>query len=670
MFEPDATDFNGIGAIGGLGLEPAAGAIPLTGTNDQLTGGMGLEVLAVPTLGAENYDTTVWPLDSAANGPPPIEEDGPIEGSPSSVDPLMGVVADGQGEPSISGLMDEAVKIAQSGLQELAAGPDLREKLREENGGSEATQDATPDWLTGNFSGLPLALNTGESDVQEQAESQYRTASAEFPQEEVNLRSEWIGGVHDWSIQGEGVEQPSPFNVNDALDDPQKFQGEGVFNLGSNIRDDIDGRNGINNANWGSGSVKGYEGLPDDRFLVKGYTEVDRFDFQPGQYYRFEARGDDGYQIWVKNLDTEQWDWVTPENQWQTTTDQGNQTDLFLYKVPETPSEKGYYVGFFHYENGGEANFGLNWAEMNFETDWYVKAYDISGNPQRLNNYERSNTRSDGKKGFESWWDRGAGPHTGVNDDFDMILYTQANFERGQTYNFNVTADDGYAVGVIPIDENGSAQYVTPWEVNKDAYSQKTYSFTPQNNGKHWVVAYYSEDEGDSSFDLSWESASSTELSNYADRVSSQFLDKVSGISERLGVRGEYLMAVMGFETGGTYSPSIPNEAGSGAVGLIQFMPTTATGLGTSTQELASMSDIEQLDYVERYFSPYRGRLNSLEDVYMAVLWPRAIGRGSEYVLWDRSRGTVYEQNSGLDSNNDGVVTAGEATDKVRGYLA
>jgi len=158
MFEADGTDVNGIGAIGGLGLEPAGGAIPLTGTNDPLTGGMSPEVLAVPTLGAENYDTTVWPLDSAANGPPPIEEDGPIEGSPSSVDPLMGVVADGQGEPSISGLMDEAVKIAQSGLQELAAGPDLAEKLTEafgENGSKKAVEEVTPDWVTGDFSGLP-----------------------------------------------------------------------------------------------------------------------------------------------------------------------------------------------------------------------------------------------------------------------------------------------------------------------------------------------------------------------------------------------------------------------------------------------------------------------------------------------------------------------------------
>jgi nucleoid-associated protein YgaU len=70
----------------------------------------------------------------------------------------MGLVANGQGEPSISGLMDEAVEKVHSSLQELAAGPDLAEKLTEafgEKGSKKAVEEVTPDWLTGNFSGLP-----------------------------------------------------------------------------------------------------------------------------------------------------------------------------------------------------------------------------------------------------------------------------------------------------------------------------------------------------------------------------------------------------------------------------------------------------------------------------------------------------------------------------------
>jgi hypothetical protein len=163
------------------------------------------------------------------------------------------------------------------------------------------------------------------------------------------------------------------------------------------------------------------------------------------------------------------------------------------------------------------------------------------------------------------------------------------------------------------------------------------------------------------------ERAVATEYGNYNPRVSSEFLVKVRSVAQRLGLAPEYLMAVMGFETGGTYSPSIKNPL-SGATGLIQFMPSTAAGLGTSTSALAQMTAIQQLDYVEKYFSPYRNRLSTLEDTYMAVLWPAAIGRGSSHVLF-RSGSNAYAQNSGLDLNRDGLVTVAEATAKVRSYL-
>lgn len=154
---------------------------------------------------------------------------------------------------------------------------------------------------------------------------------------------------------------------------------------------------------------------------------------------------------------------------------------------------------------------------------------------------------------------------------------------------------------------------------------------------------------------------------NYAG-VSPEFSARVQQMAQRLGMNPDHLMAVMGFETGGTYSPSVRNAAGSGATGLIQFMPSTAAGMGTSTSALAGMSAVEQLEYVERYLSPYSGQLNSLEDAYMSVLYPAAIGRGPNHGLFRRGT-TAYRQNSGLDINRDGTVTVGEATNKVREYL-
>lgn len=128
-----------------------------------------------------------------------------------------------------------------------------------------------------------------------------------------------------------------------------------------------------------------------------------------------------------------------------------------------------------------------------------------------------------------------------------------------------------------------------------------------------------------------------------------------------------YLMAAMAFETGETFSPSIRNPRSS-ATGLIQFMAATAKGLGTTTARLAEMSVEEQLAYVGKYFRPYRGRLKTLSDVYMAILWPRGIGKPESYVLW--SKGTpAYAVNRGLDANRDGAVTKAEAAAKVHAKL-
>jgi hypothetical protein len=149
-------------------------------------------------------------------------------------------------------------------------------------------------------------------------------------------------------------------------------------------------------------------------------------------------------------------------------------------------------------------------------------------------------------------------------------------------------------------------------------------------------------------------------------KVSPAFRNKVREIAGRLGCAPSDLMACMAWESGRTFSPSVKNMAGSGATGLIQFMPKTAIGLGTTTANLADMSAEQQLDYVERYFQPFKGKLTSLADLYMAILWPLAVGKPLEYVLWDsRSKPTTYRQNSGLDANRDGMITKAECSAKL-----
>lgn len=151
--------------------------------------------------------------------------------------------------------------------------------------------------------------------------------------------------------------------------------------------------------------------------------------------------------------------------------------------------------------------------------------------------------------------------------------------------------------------------------------------------------------------------------------VTEAFISEVEAMAERLGTQPEYLMAVMSFETGGSFSPAQRNNAGGSATGLIQFMPGTATELGTSTAALARMTPVEQLRYVEQYFNNRsdRGDLNTLEGVYTTVLYgsPRPDPNSTLF-----SQGSAaYRANAPLDLNRDGRITAGEATSFVRGRI-
>lgn len=153
-------------------------------------------------------------------------------------------------------------------------------------------------------------------------------------------------------------------------------------------------------------------------------------------------------------------------------------------------------------------------------------------------------------------------------------------------------------------------------------------------------------------------------------QVTGVFKSKLLEVSQSVEVDASHLMAAIAFESGETFSPSIKSAAGSGATGLIQFMPSTAIGLGTTTDELAKMTAVKQLEYVGDYFKPYKGNCKTLSDVYMAILLPSAIGKPENHVLFDKAtQPTAYDQNKGLDADMDGKITKLEATSKVQDKL-
>ena len=141
-----------------------------------------------------------------------------------------------------------------------------------------------------------------------------------------------------------------------------------------------------------------------------------------------------------------------------------------------------------------------------------------------------------------------------------------------------------------------------------------------------------------------------------------QYLDhglatKIVSVANQLGMPDPAMLAnVINFESNG-FNPQAVNPY-SGATGLIQFMPTTASELGTSTGALRGMSAIRQMDYVKSYFQLPRvtqyGPLNTQLDVYMAVFYPKAIGKGPAY---------VFPPN--VQVNNPGIFTAGHYAAKA-----
>jgi hypothetical protein len=147
-------------------------------------------------------------------------------------------------------------------------------------------------------------------------------------------------------------------------------------------------------------------------------------------------------------------------------------------------------------------------------------------------------------------------------------------------------------------------------------------------------------------------------------KVSIAFKSEIISISDFLGCDPSHLMSAIAFETGESFSPSIQNKL-SKATGLIQFIPSTAKFLGTSIGSLSAMSAVEQLYFVKKYLTPYRSKMKMLSDVYMTILWPRAVGKAEAYVLFKQPSQT-YSQNSGLDANKDGQITKGEAAYRVQ----
>jgi hypothetical protein len=142
-----------------------------------------------------------------------------------------------------------------------------------------------------------------------------------------------------------------------------------------------------------------------------------------------------------------------------------------------------------------------------------------------------------------------------------------------------------------------------------------------------------------------------------------EFLTELQQVAARIETRPEWLLNVIASES--SFIPSVRNRLPrQTASGLLQIIESTAAGLGTTTAAIRRMNAVEQLRLIEKFFTPFRGKLNSLGDVYLAVFRGFIMAGGPDTVVapldGSRKERRVYYLNRGLDVDRNGRITKGE----------
>jgi hypothetical protein len=149
------------------------------------------------------------------------------------------------------------------------------------------------------------------------------------------------------------------------------------------------------------------------------------------------------------------------------------------------------------------------------------------------------------------------------------------------------------------------------------------------------------------------------------------FLDAVKAIEDRLGVDRDALLRIMKHESG--LNPQARNPWTS-ATGLIQFMPNTALGLGTTVNLLLLMTGMQQLPYVEKFYKSFKGKVKTVGDLYMVTFLPAAVNKPDDFVIGKKgsknkifglSQNLLYTQNAVFDGDGKGYYTVGDVKKRI-----
>ncbi len=138
-------------------------------------------------------------------------------------------------------------------------------------------------------------------------------------------------------------------------------------------------------------------------------------------------------------------------------------------------------------------------------------------------------------------------------------------------------------------------------------------------------------------------------------------INELQLMAVRLGIEYEWLLAVMFKESG--LNPLAVNSI-TKAKGLIQFMPATLKTLEASLRKKLPNDFLGQLPFVYEYLKPYKGKMKTYYDAYLAVFYPAAIGKRDSDILGitvsSARAKLIGSQNIGMDKNGDSMITVGE----------
>jgi hypothetical protein len=171
--------------------------------------------------------------------------------------------------------------------------------------------------------------------------------------------------------------------------------------------------------NWGTGAPAA--GVPADDFSVR-WTRTEYFD---SGTYRFYARADDGFRLWVgTNVVVDAW--VDQQGGWIT-------RDVYI-------NQGTYQVRAEYYEHQGGALVTLSWERLSGGAGWLGEYYSnqyLSGQPILR--------RSDSAIDFA--WKNGS-PAPSLPADYFSVRWTRSSGFTAGTYRFLTSSDDGVRLWV------------------------------------------------------------------------------------------------------------------------------------------------------------------------------------------------------------------------------